>query len=130
MTCFVNGVPEGLDTLGGGPYTTQFGYYFEYQFHRTEKITLATDVVFLLGGMERGLFFPSLTWAVGFRTASQIEIGVGPNFVPYEGLGYTIAIGKTFTYGKLLLPLNIALVLSDGCQRITFLTGFAGEIRL
>jgi len=130
MTYLHGDMPKALDTLESGFYTTQFGYYFEYQFSKPNKVALATEIILLMGGMEKGMFIPSLTWVTGFRLPNNLEFGFGPNYTPIVGLGYTVATGMTVKYGKLYLPINVAFVFSRDAQRISFLTGFAGEIKL
>lgn len=123
-------MPAAFDTLESGYYTTQFGYYFEYQFVKADNLALATDIILLMGGMEKGMFVPSLTWVTGFRLPNNLEFGFGPNYTPLVGLGYTVATGMTFKYGNLYLPINVAFVFSRDSQRISFLTGFSGEIKI
>ena len=103
---------------------TQFGWQYERQFASLESGPVAlNEWILLVGGLDQGIFLPSLTWLVGIRTPAQFEFGVGPNATP-AGVGIAISVGKTFRAGALNVPLNFAVVPSRFGPRVSMLTGF------
>ena len=107
-----------------GSVVTQFGWQFEKRLYSGKGgLTTVTEWVFLVGGVEQGLFLPSLSWLVGLRTGSGTEFGVGPNFTA-AGTGLVLAAGRTFRVGALNLPVNLAVVPSKSGVRVSLLFGF------
>jgi hypothetical protein len=103
---------------------TQFGWQFERQFASIEGGPVAlNEWVLLVGGMEQGVFLPSLSWLVGVRFPNQFEFGVGPNITP-AGVALAWSAGMTFRAGALAIPVNVALVPSKFGLRSSILTGF------
>jgi hypothetical protein len=122
--------PEIQDTISARfdariqPVITQFGWQYERQFASLESGPVAlNEWILLVGGLDQGIFLPSLTWLVGIRTPSQFEIGVGPNATG-AGVGLALSVGKTFRTGALNVPLNLAVVPSRFGPRVSVLTGF------
>lgn len=114
----------GDDDQSVGSVITQFGWQFETRLFTTDTgLSGVTELVPLVGGLERGLLLPSLTFLVGLRTASGFEFGFGPN-ASLGGVAYAVAVGATTRYGGLNFPLNISAVLSDDGVRLSLLTGF------
>lgn len=106
------------------PVITQFGWQFEHQFASLENGPVAlNEFVFLVGGLDQGVFLPSFTWLVGVRTPGQLEFGVGPNVTPM-GVALAMSMGATFRAGALAVPVNMALVPSRYGMRASILTGF------
>lgn len=61
------------------PYITQFGWQLERQFFtRSSGVTMVTEWIGLLGGLDQGVALPSLSWMVGVRTRDGAEFGIGP----------------------------------------------------
>lgn len=108
-----------------GTVVTQFGWQFEKRFGSGEGkgLTGVTEWIVLVGGMEHGVFLPSVNWLVGLRTRSGMEFGAGPNLSP-AGSAVVLAVGKTFRTGALNLPVNMAVVPSADGVRVTLLCGF------
>ena len=101
---------ETTDFLTGndnGPsaFTTQYGWQWESRFADGGSITGLAEWIFVVGGMERGKFLPSMSSLVGFRTLEGFEMGIGPN-LSASGLGMVFGFGFTATDGKLNLPIN------------------------
>jgi hypothetical protein len=103
---------------------TQFGWQYERQFASLENGPVAlNEWVLLVGGLDQGVFLPSLTWLVGIRTPGNFEFGVGPNLTP-AGVALALSTGVTFRTGALAVPVNIAIVPSRFGTRASILTGF------
>ena len=112
------------DEFGAASVITQFGWQFETRLFATDTgLSGVTELVPLVGGLEQGLFLPSLSFLVGLRTASGFEVGLGPN-ASLGGAAYVVAAGLTQRYGELNIPLNLSAVLSGEGVRVSFLVGF------
>ena len=104
---------------------TQFGWQFEKQFYAGPGgPTAVTEWILLVGGLEQGVFLPSLSWLVGLRSANGAELGVGPNITP-AGAALAMAAGVTTRVGALNVPINVAVVPSKRGMRVSVLTGFS-----
>lgn len=120
----VDRLSEAFDEDDVAPVITQFGWQFETRLFATDTgLSGVTELVPLVGGLEQGLFLPSLSFLVGLRTASGFEFGLGPN-ASLGGAAYVVAAGVTQRYGELNVPLNLSAVLSDEGVRVSFLIGF------
>jgi hypothetical protein len=107
------------------PYVSQFGWQFEKQFFTKESgVTMVTEWVALLGGLEQSVALPSLSWLVGVRTRDGAEFGIGPNITP-AGTALVFATGMTFRTGAVNVPVNVAVVPSKSGTRVSVLTGFS-----
>ena len=92
------------------PMVTQFGWQFEKQFNPNRSgPTLVTEWVLLAGGVEQGVFLPSVSWLVGVRTKGGMEFGIGPN-LSVAGSALVASAGMTLQAGGLNIPINIAVV--------------------
>ena len=115
----------GENEIEVSPMVTQFGWQFEKQFYAGPGgPTAVTEWVVLVGGLDQGVFLPSLSWLVGLRTERGAEIGVGPNITP-AGAALALAAGMTTRVGALNVPLNVAVVPSKRGMRVSVLTGFS-----
>jgi hypothetical protein len=107
------------------PYVTQFGWQFEKQFFTKDTgVTMVTEWVALLGGLEQSIALPSLSWLVGVRTRDGAEFGIGPNITP-AGTALVFATGMTFRTAAVNVPVNVAVVPSKSGTRVSFMTGFS-----
>jgi hypothetical protein len=107
-----------------GQTISQFGWQLEHEIHVTpEGPMVLNEWVFLAGGLEKGVFLPSVTWLVGARGRSGNEVGFGPN-VSVAGVGLALAAGVNMNSGGLHFPMNVAAASSKGGIRVSFLTGF------
>ena len=115
---------------------TQLGYQWETKFSSDSLgYAFLGEWVLLVGGLEKGYFIPSLSYLLGFRTIKGFEFAVGAN-LSLTGFGPIIAIGKSFKFGSVYVPVNLALVPSIAKDdpvvgtegrtgsRITFTFGF------
>ena len=92
-----------------GAVTSQYGWQWESRFADGENVTGIVEWIALVGGMEKGMFLPSVSSMVGVRTAKGIEFAVGPN-LSLGGIAMVIGAGYNFKFGKLNMPVNIAYV--------------------
>jgi hypothetical protein len=107
-----------------GSAISQFGWQLEHEIHVTpEGPMVLNEWVFLAGGLEKGVFLPSVTWLVGARGRTGNEVGFGPN-VSIAGVGLALAAGVNMNSGGLHFPMNVAAASSKGGVRVSFLTGF------
>jgi len=108
-----------------GPQISQFGWQVEKQFFaRNSGVTMVTEWVALVGGLERNVALPSLSWIVGVRTRDGAEFGIGPNITP-AGTALVFATGMTFRAGAVNVPVNVAVVPSKSGTRVSVLSGFS-----
>ena len=92
-----------------GATMTQYGWQWESRFLDGGDVVGLVEWIALVGGMEKGMFLPSVSSMVGLRTASGFEFAAGPN-LSLGGIAMVIGIGKTLKFGKLNVPVNIAYV--------------------
>jgi hypothetical protein len=108
-----------------GPIISQFGWQLEKQFYtRGSGVTMVTEWIGLLGGLDQSVVLPSLSWMVGVRTRDGAEFGIGPNITP-AGTALVLATGMTFRAGAVNIPVNVAVVPSKAGTRVSVLTGFS-----
>lgn len=128
LTLLADGVVKKLEeerAISVGPHISQFGWQFEKQFYTKDSgVTMVTEWVALIGGLEQSVALPSLSWMVGVRTRDGAEFGLGPNISP-TGAGLVLATGMTFRTGALNVPVNVAVVPSKSGARVSVLTGFS-----
>lgn len=103
---------DALDNAGffgeeGNAFLTQYGWQWETRFADGHDITGLVEWIVLVGGMEKGLFLPSVSSLVGVRTSSNLEFAFGPN-LSLSGIGAVLAVGYNFKIGEINLPMNIA----------------------
>ena len=127
LTLLADGVVKKLEErdIKVGPHISQFGWQFEKQFYtRDSGVTMVTEWVGLVGGLEQSVVLPSLSWMVGVRTRDGAEFGIGPNITP-AGTALVLATGMTFRTGALNIPLNVAVVPARAGTRVSVLSGFS-----
>ena len=133
VTILTNGTSS--DRLNSN-FITQLGYQWETRFSSDSLgYAFLGEWVLLVGGLEKGYFIPSLSYLLGFRTIKGFEFAVGAN-LSLTGFGPIIAIGKSFKFGSVYVPVNLAFVPSIAKEdpvigtegrtgsRITFTFGF------
>src|SRR5687767_10633003 len=77
------------------PVISQFGWQFEHRLYTNDDgLTMLTEWIPLLSGLDQGVALPSLNWLTGLRTPSGTEFGIGPNVTPL-GVGLVLAAGVT-----------------------------------
>ena len=92
-----------------GAAITQYGWQWESRFSDGGEVTGIVEWIALIGGMEKGLFLPSVSSMVGLRTDKGIEFAVGPN-LSLGGIAMVFGAGYNFKFGKLNVPVNITYV--------------------
>ena len=92
-----------------GAAISQYGWQWESRFSDAGNITGIVEWIALVGGMEKGMFLPSVSSMVGLRTVKGIEFAVGPN-LSLGGIAMVFGAGYNFKFGKLNVPVNIAYV--------------------
>jgi hypothetical protein len=106
------------------PVVSQFGWQFERRLYTNgDGVTMLTEWVPLVSGLDQGVALPSLNWLVGLRTSAGTEFAIGPNLTPL-GVGLVVAAGVTVRTGALHVPFNVAVATSKSGARVTVLTGF------
>ncbi len=114
---------------------SQFGWHFEYQIMpEGGGPQFIIQVVPMVAGVEHGYFIPNATLAVGIRLPSGFEAGIGPNIQFPKNLEFEegrttsallVAVGKSFHYGGVSIPVNIAYAINPNGNRVSFVLGYA-----
>lgn len=100
---------EGTSLGKYGAVMSQYGWQWESRFADGGEVIGIVEWIALVGGMEKGMFLPSISSMVGMRTAKGIEFAVGPN-LSLGGIAMVIGAGYNLKFGKLNVPVNIAYV--------------------
>jgi len=124
--------PDG-DTRVLGRLVSQFGWHFETQVATPEGPEFLIEFIPLVAGVEYGQFLPSASLAFGVRTPAGYEFGLGPNVgvgrSGQENIGLRSAIffaaGRSFHYGGVQVPVNLAVAVNRDGARPTLLVGYA-----
>jgi hypothetical protein len=127
LTLLADGVVKKLEErdIVVGPHISQFGWQFEKNFYtRDSGVTMVTEWVALVGGLEQSVALPSLSWLVGVRTRDGAEFGIGPNITP-AGTALVLATGMTFRSGAFNIPVNVAVVPGKSGTRVSVLSGLS-----
>ena len=75
----------------GSAFVTQYGWQLESRFADGEKVVGIVEWIALIGGMEKGLFLPSVSSLVGLRSDAGIEFdGDSPRNGPLGGVESSI----------------------------------------
>ena len=108
-----------------GTHMSQFGWQFEKLFYTKDSgLTMVSEWVALVGGLDQSVALPSVSWLVGVRTREGAEFGIGPNITP-AGTALVLATGMTFRAGAFNVPVNVAVVPSKSGSRVTILSGLS-----
>ena len=116
-----------------GRLVSQFGWQFE---RRVAPLgggpELVTEVLPMVGGVEYGKLVPSLNVALGVRTRSRLEFGMGPSLSlagddARSRVGLLLAVGKSFDYDGVSLPVNLVVSTNPWGTRVTLTGGYAIE---
>lgn len=116
---------------GLGQVVSQFGWHFEHQVVPLGGgPQLITEVIPLFGGVEYGKLIPTITFAVGIRTGSGMEFGMGPSFTlvnaaGHSAVGLVLAAGKSIDYAGVSIPIDVAVSTNPQGTRTTLTAGYA-----
>jgi hypothetical protein len=121
---------QKLGEHGIGSTISQFGWHFEWQVVPSiYGPSFVIELVPLLGGVEYSKVIPSITLAMGVRLPNGFEFGMGPNvFFGGEDVLHSslvVVLGKTFNYGGVNLPINLAYITNPAGNRVAFIFGYA-----
>ena len=115
-----------------GNVVSQFGWHFEYQVvPETYGPSFVVELVPLISAVEYGILIPSASLVMGIRFPNGIEFGLGPNVLVsgdekkpmYTAL--VVAVGKSFNFGGVSIPLNLVCVTSPEGNRFSLIFGYA-----
>jgi hypothetical protein len=112
---------------------SQFGWHFEKQvIPEGGGPQFVVEFVPMFAGVEYGKFVPAATLAMGVRMPSGIEFGLGPNVAvtgtdedPEAMTSLVLALGKSFDYGGVSIPINVAYATNPDGQRLSLIVGYA-----
>ena len=114
---------------------SQFGWHFEHQITpEGGGPQFVIQFVPMASGVEHGEFIPHMTLAVGIRLPSGFEAGIGPNIQLPKNLALdesnfnsalVVALGKSFDYGGVSIPMNIVYAINPNGNRVSFILGYA-----
>ncbi len=115
---------------------SQFGWHFEYQIApEGGGPQFVLQAVPMVAGVEHGYVIPNVTLAVGIRLPGGFEAGVGPNIQLPKNLEFEsaesvtsallVAVGRTFHYGGVSIPINVAYAINPNGNRVSFILGYA-----
>lgn len=112
-----------------GRFLSQFGWHFEYQIvPNIEGPCFIIEAIPLISGVEYGKIIPGATLGFGIRFPNGIEFGMGPNLMASQNTvssALMLAIGKSFDFGGVSIPLNLAVTTNPKGARISFIFGYA-----
>ena len=95
-----------------GAVMSQYGWQWETRFSDGGNVTGIVEWIALVGGMEKGMFLPSVSSMVGLRNSKGIEFTVGPE-LSLGGIAMLIGAGYNFRFGELNVPVSITYVPSQ-----------------
>ena len=95
-----------------GAVMSQYGWQWESRFSDGGNVTGIVEWIALVGGMEKGMFLPSVSSMVGLRNSKGIEFAVGPE-LSLGGIAMLIGAGYNFKFGELNVPVSITYVPSQ-----------------
>ena len=126
-----NELAANLKEQNVGRVLSQFGWHFEYQIvPNIEGPCFIIEFIPLVAGVEYGKLIPSTTLGFGIRFPNGIEFGMGPNVMATTQnvtSALMIALGKSFNFGGVSIPLNLALTTNPKGYRVSFIFGYAIE---
>jgi hypothetical protein len=121
------------------PFFTQFGVNLEQRLRLgSTQSHFAFQEVFVVGGMDQGIFLPSFSFLLGFRSHRGLQFGLGPNLVvrwtqtELELAASVIyAVGWNFSLLGAYVPVSLAVIPTpeDGKPRISIISGFNFEMK-
>ena len=112
---------------------SQFGWHFETQVVPDGGgPRFVVEFVPMFAGVEYGKFIPAATLAMGVRMPGGMEFGMGPNVAvtgsdedPELDTALVVAVGKSFDYGGVSVPINVAVATNPDGRRVSLIVGYA-----
>lgn len=96
------------------PVNSLFGVSIEQRILLgNTKSHFAFQEVISIAGLEQSILIPSLSVLIGYRDYSGFELGAGPR-LSLSGVGVIVAIGWTFKYQGVNVPVDLHYVLPNG----------------
>lgn len=112
----LNHLADAFNRQSISPIITQFGWQFETRFFTTQKGSSGlVELIPMIGGLEQGLFVPSVTGILGYRHYNGFEFGIGPS-ISLNGTSVVFAAGTSFHSESVVFPVNLAFVPSISRQ--------------
>jgi len=117
-----------------GRVVSQFGWHFEHHISAIEGgPQFVTEFVPLVAGVEYGKLLPSASLGIGVRFPTGYEFGLGPTASVWRGpLGVAevksalfFAVGRTFDYSGVHVPVNLVWATNQDGNRVTLIAGYA-----
>ena len=126
-------IADRLEEEGMERALSQFGWHFERRVTpRGGGPEFVVETVPMISGVEYGKVIPNLTLAMGIRFPDGWEFGIGPNVIAIGAGGDTeiqtslvTAVGYTFRYSGVNLPVNLALAQNPEGTRLSLVLGYA-----
>jgi len=106
-------------------FITQYGWQAETKIASGANFNGLIEWVFLAGGIEQGMFLPSISSLMGVRFDTGTEFALGPN-LSLSGISMVLAAGKNFKAGDINIPVNVSWVPSHDASghRVSLTVGF------
>ena len=119
-----------LDKNKIGRYYSQFGWQFEFKVvPEGNGPSFVIELIPMIGAVEYGIVVPSITVPLGIRMPNGFEFGIGPNVcatsIDRASSSVVIALGKTFSYRGVGIPINFAVAKGSGGVATTLSFGYA-----
>jgi len=117
-----------------GRTISQFGWHFEHQVvPEGGGPSFVLEFIPLLAGVEYGKVIPNFSLLMGVRSPGGWEMGMGPNLSFSKTLddqveartSLVLGLGKSFNYGGVSIPVNLAYSSSPQGDRISLFFGYA-----
>lgn len=113
-----------------GTTISQFGWHFEWQIRPDMGgPAFVIETIPLLGGVEYGKVIPSISLIMGVRLPNGIEFGMGPNALmtgeDEVNSSLILAVGKSFDYGGVSIPINLAYSTNPAGNRVSIMFGYS-----
>lgn len=130
VTYVTNGkLLDELEENDLGPVLSQFGWHLEYQIKPSGAApSFVIEFIPMIAGVEYGKFIPNASLAMGIRLPNGLEFGMGPTVSAGKDTAYAallLAVGKTFNYNGVHLPINLVMATSPDGNRFSFVFGYA-----
>lgn len=123
-----------LENNDMGRTISQFGWHFEHQVvPKGGGPAFVIEFIPLVAGVEYGKVIPNFSLLMGMRSTGGWELGMGPNLSFSKTLNddveartsLLLGIGKSFNYGGVSIPVNLAYSASPEGDRISAFFGYA-----